>query len=881
MSDFMKSNRQFIVAVFLLFFLPFYVFENVLQASDAEKQASSPLQAQQTPPAEPLTQTNEVKTTQTALSFTPNEALVYSQPITFVAKVVPTLLPGDIPTGTVRFRITNRANQEILSVTQSLFNGIATFTTNSIPAVRFQEQYYVSAVYSGNEMYEGSGDTLWLSVSQANTSIDLISSYNPSTVGQPLSFTAFVSANPPATDVPNGMIEFRLDGKIVANTNVDANGKAIFSIPDLPAGTHTLIATYGGNENFNGSWSKQIQRVNKAMTYTTISSSPNPIHFGQKVMSRVTVTSETITPTGTVQFKVDGKNWGSSQELDEKGQTAIVFEDLAAGIHTLEANYLGNANFNPSIDSLNQEVNKAETAAALDATPNPSTYGEQVNFTAAITAQNLQVPGSVQFKLNGKNLGGPQPLDGNGQAAIIVPDLGAGKYKVEIYYAGDANFNPSKAALTQEVHKADTAAALDATPNPSTYGEQVNFTAAITAQNLQVPGSVQFKLNGKNLENPQLLDGNGQAAIIVPDLGAGKYKVEIYYAGDANFNPSKAALTQEVHKADTAAALDATPNPSTYGEQVNFTAAITAQNLQVPGSVQFKLNEKDFGDPQLLDNRGKAAIVAQDLVAGQHKIGVFYAGNANFNPSKAALTQEVHKADTVAALDAAPNPSTYGDQVTVNARVTSEYAVVSGSIQFKLDGQNVDSAQMLDSQSQASLTIPGLAAGSHVVDFYYLGTDNFNSSQATLTQQVNKADTTTSLAASAISSTLGEPLTLSAVVASSVEKPMGSVQFFMEGKKMSDPVTLNDSGQAFLEVQNLEIGTYRMQAVYLGSDNFNGSSSQEVVVVVHASLEDKERQGKQDQEMIIEDKNQTPRVRQKAEEKKSWIEFKEKAVHKI
>jgi hypothetical protein len=786
MSDFMKSNRQFIVAVFLLFFLPFYVFENVLQASDAEKQASSPLQAQQTPPAEPLTQTNEVKTTQTALSFTPNEALVYSQPITFVAKVVPTLLPGDIPTGTVRFRITNRANQEILSVTQSLFNGIATFTTNSIPAVRFQEQYYVSAVYSGNEMYEGSGDTLWLSVSQANTSIDLISSYNPSTVGQPLSFTAFVSANPPATDVPNGMIEFRLDGKIVANTNVDANGKAIFSIPDLPAGTHTLIATYGGNENFNGSWSKQIQRVNKAMTYTTISSSPNPIHFGQKVMSRVTVTSETITPTGTVQFKVDGKNWGSSQELDEKGQTAIVFEDLAAGIHTLEANYLGNANFNPSIDSLNQEVNKAETAAALDATPNPSTYGEQVNFTAAITAQNLQVPGSVQFKLN-----------------------------------------------------------------------------------------------GKNLENPQLLDGNGQAAIIVPDLGAGKYKVEVYYAGDANFNPSKAALTQEVHKADTAAALDATPNPSTYGEQVNFTAAITAQNLQVPGSVQFKLNEKDFGDPQLLDNRGKAAIVAQDLVAGQHKIGVFYAGNANFNPSKAALTQEVHKADTVAALDAAPNPSTYGDQVTVNARVTSEYAVVSGSIQFKLDGQNVDSAQMLDSQSQASLTIPGLAAGSHVVDFYYLGTDNFNSSQATLTQQVNKADTTTSLAASAISSTLGEPLTLSAVVASSVEKPMGSVQFFMEGKKMSDPVTLNDSGQAFLEVQNLEIGTYRMQAVYLGSDNFNGSSSQEVVVVVHASLEDKERQGKQDQEMIIEDKNQTPRVRQKAEEKKSWIEFKEKAVHKI
>lgn len=881
----MKLNRPFIVAVCALFFLPFYICVNALQASNEESQASSTSQAQ-APSAEPLTQTNELKTTQTALSFNPNEGLVYSQPITFVAKVVPTLLPGDIPTGTVRFRITNRANQEVLSVTQSLFNGIATFTTTSIPAVRFREQYYVSAVYSGNEMYESSGDTLWLSVFQANTSMDLISSYNPSILGQPLSFTAFVNANPPATDIPNGKIEFRLNGKPVGNTNMNANGQAIFSISDLPAGTHTLIAAYEGNENFNGSWAKQIQRVNKAITYTNISSSPNPITFGEKVMSKVVVTSETIIPKGSVQFKVDGKNWGSPQDLDEKGQMAIVIEDLGAGTHTLEADYLGSANFNPSTDSLNQEVSKADTTASLDATPNPSTYGEQVSFTAAITAQNLQVPGLVQFKLNGKDLGGPQPLDSTGQTAIIVPDLGAGKHKVEVYYSGDANFNPSRVALTQEIRKADTIASLDAMPNPSTYGEQVNLTAAITAQGLQVPGSVMFKLNGRSLGNPQPLDDNGQAAIIVPDLGAGKHKMEIYYFGNANFNPSKAMLTQEIRKADTTASLDAMPNPSTYGEQVNFTAAITAPNLQVPGSVQFKLNGKDFGDPHSIGNKGQAIIVTPDLVAGQQEIGVSYPGDANFNPSKAALTQEIHKAETAASLDATPNPSTYGEKVTLNARVASKYAVVSGPIQFKLNGQPVDSAQMLDSQGQASVIVPGLVAGSHVVDFDYLGTDNFNPSQTTMTQQVNKADTTTTLTTSTTSLTVGEPLTVSAVVAASGEKPRGSVQFFMEGGKMGGPVMLNDSGQALLEVQNLEIGTYRIQAAYLESDNFNGSSSKEVAVAVHSplspGLDNEKKQSRQDQQEIIEDRNQpSGAIKQETEEKKSWFELKEKAVHRI
>ena len=80
----------------------------------------------------------------------------------------------------------------------------------------------------------------------------------------------------------------------------------------LTVASHTITASYGGDGNFLGKARPDLtQTVKKAGTTAGVTSSVNPSVFGQSVTFTVTVTANAPgsgTPTGTVQFKVDGAN---------------------------------------------------------------------------------------------------------------------------------------------------------------------------------------------------------------------------------------------------------------------------------------------------------------------------------------------------------------------------------------------------------------------------------------------------------------------------------------------------------------------------------------------------------------------------------------------
>jgi hypothetical protein len=92
-------------------------------------------------------------------------------------------------------------------------------------------------------------------------------------------------------------------------------------------------------------------------TTTTVASSNNTSFFGQSVTFTATVSpvSGSGTPTGTVQFQIDGVNAGSPVPVSTSdGVTTATFttRDLSAGTHTITAIYSGDNNFAPSIGNL-------------------------------------------------------------------------------------------------------------------------------------------------------------------------------------------------------------------------------------------------------------------------------------------------------------------------------------------------------------------------------------------------------------------------------------------------------------------------------------------------------------------------------------------------
>lgn len=82
-----------------------------------------------------------------------------------------------------------------------------------------------------------------------DTSTVVLSSVNPSTVGQTVTFTAIVGV-PAGAGTPTGVVQFFDDKTPLGNRITLVSGRASLSISTLAAGTHPITANYSGDVNF-------------------------------------------------------------------------------------------------------------------------------------------------------------------------------------------------------------------------------------------------------------------------------------------------------------------------------------------------------------------------------------------------------------------------------------------------------------------------------------------------------------------------------------------------------------------------------------------------------------------------------------------------------
>lgn len=134
--------------------------------------------------------------------------------------------------------------------------------------------------------------TLSLTLASKQTQATLLSSLNPSAFGQPVTFTATVSASTAGAGTPAGTVTFR-DGSIILGTGtLNASGQTAFTTSSLSVGSHSITATYSGNSSFNSSTSLGlIQIVNGADLTIANTATPNPVLVGSLLSYTITVTN--------------------------------------------------------------------------------------------------------------------------------------------------------------------------------------------------------------------------------------------------------------------------------------------------------------------------------------------------------------------------------------------------------------------------------------------------------------------------------------------------------------------------------------------------------------------------------------------------------------
>ena len=741
-------------------------------------------------------------------------------------------------------------------------SGVATAT---LPLGGPPRSATITATFAGAANLQPASVSTPFTVTVAESSTTVTPSAATVTIGDSVSFTAEVEPFG-VVGVNGGTVQFVVNGAnfgaaVPLGSDGTATSAALATGP-IGLGEHTVTATYSGDSNFGPSTSpEETFRVREPLltTTTTQTASPSTVVAGQNVTlsAHVDVGSGSDPVTGSIIFK-DGATEIGVAGLDTQGDASLDVSTLAVGSHSLTATYSGDDVYDASTSAPDTvTVTRADVDLDLVSADDTTVSGEAVNLTATVGAQapGVGVPtGTAQLLVDGSEVGGPVTLAGGIAMFEPLTSLAAGDHILAVAYSGDASFRAASTSLTQQVSPADTTTSVTVSPSPSPSSEEqpVTITATVSAT---APGSgaaigtVLFTSDGDVIGAATLAPGAGgsQASIEIDTLAVGTHAIAAWYAGDANYvgsqsDPVSHTVIEGVAVVGTTTQLGSSLNPSTYGQLITFTATVTADDDSVPtGAVQFSLDGADFGDPVEIDGDGVA--VSATLASpdpGDHTVIAAYLPPASHAASGAALVQTVESAGVDLAIDSSDAVSDYGQAVTFTAAVASQQLGTgdpTGYVQFRVDGVALGDAVELENGEATSPSIATLEPGEHAVTALYSGDTRFGPVSASITQDVAKVGTTTTLTASTTSPTYGDPVELTATVTpelGGLGAPTGTVTF-RDGATTLATVPVAADGTtatASLTVPAASAGVHEIVAEYSGSAGFAGSASEPLTVTV-------------------------------------------------
>ncbi|MCU1296130.1 MAG: Kelch motif [Acidobacteriaceae bacterium] len=492
------------------------------------------------------------------------------------------------------------------------------------------------------------------------TTTTVTSSLNPSTFGQPVTFTATVTSQ---AGTPTGNVIF-YDGACGVNAlsgplPLNASGAAGFSTSALNGGNHTISACFAHSGIFLDSSGSVSQQVNQAIPTVTFRGAPASAEFGSQFSVSATTnasTTPTITASGACTIS------GTTVTMTSGVGICSLLASWAADTNYVSATAMQSSNALPATVS----VTIADTTVTYDGTPKSVTPTVTPAVAFAVTYTGIS-PAVYATSSSAPTEPGSYTVT----ATVTDPN-----------YAGTISG-------TLTISKKDPAlslALLTGMPEPSAYGTRVYFE--LTTGNSPCPtGQVQFFVDGDSTPSSTVTLSNSpctkqpiefSTATLIP----GTHSVDAVYIGDAYYlGETSGSVSHQVVASATTVTLATSAMQVFVGDSVTLTATVTPSNnvdgsaAAPSGTVQFFEGTTLLGGNPLSSNT--ATFTISSLAAGSHSITATYvSADGDFSSSSSPVSLETVDKITPTITWANPPDIVYGTRLSatqLNATATDQH----------------------------------------------------------------------------------------------------------------------------------------------------------------------------------------------------------------
>ena len=387
----------------------------------------------------------------------------------------------------------------------------------------------------------------------------------------------------------------------------------------LPGGTYDVIAHYGGDGTYGGSYSAPVSvtvsKENSTLNLPGVLLATGPggivttvaydweywvqvnLENSQGASCNPAPFGEIACPTGSIVLTDNGNPFGTgTYTLNNQGFTTTSGQlvALTAGTHTLAAQYSGDNNYNASSASVVITVTKASSQTL-------PVVEQGTNFTQPVTLSTLvwdpnglsydAIPtGTVTFYSNGTTIPGTVTY-GNGGIYPIAASLtttfsAPGTYTVTAAYNGDQNYQTSTSpSSTLTLYYPQPTVSVTPASQTVSSGGTATLTALVdTANHTTYPtGQVTFFNTANNLyvygpaacANAKDSSGNYACQVTATFTVPSSEMVLAQYSGDNSY-PSSYSPAVSINVPDFSIAPGSSQFTVTAGQSVNVPINITA-----------------------------------------------------------------------------------------------------------------------------------------------------------------------------------------------------------------------------------------------------------------------------------------------------------------